>query len=255
MIKQESNLETVRNIVLKNINKDNYAVFLYGSHANGKHKENSDIDVGILGEKPVDAKSWNTIVDEIENANFPDKVDVVDFYKKDEEFKKFALSNVKIWNNPYHLASLISEANDFVFEPIELYHRRYNAYKKALLSFKKLMDIDLKLFENNTIVDGLKNGQAQKFEICGELTWKTIKRFMQHKHDKIQINSPKSAFEQFHKSGYINKMLLDDLNQLWKDRNTLTHEYMEHYFEEVCDRFPKHLHNMIKVSEIIELTK
>jgi predicted nucleotidyltransferase len=42
-------IDIVKQIALKHILKDNFAVFLFGSRAVGKAKPLSDIDIGILG--------------------------------------------------------------------------------------------------------------------------------------------------------------------------------------------------------------
>ena len=46
-------IDIVKQIVLKHIPKDNFAVFLFGSRADGNAKPLSDIDIGILGPEPL----------------------------------------------------------------------------------------------------------------------------------------------------------------------------------------------------------
>jgi len=46
-------IDIVKQIVLKHIPKDNFAVFLFGSRAVGNAKPLSDIDIGILGLEPL----------------------------------------------------------------------------------------------------------------------------------------------------------------------------------------------------------
>jgi len=49
-------LSIAREIVLKHIDVQNYNVFLFGSRAVGNVSKFSDIDIGVMGTKPLDPR-------------------------------------------------------------------------------------------------------------------------------------------------------------------------------------------------------
>ena len=56
-----------KNIVLNHIDTDQYAVFLFGSRAANLSYRSSDLDIGVLGKKPLDRKVINSIKQEVED--------------------------------------------------------------------------------------------------------------------------------------------------------------------------------------------
>lgn len=94
-------LDIIKNIVLSHINPVEHFVFLFGSRVKGNKKRSADIDVGILGEKPI-GKIYYKIVDEIEESIVPYKVDIIDFALVDEKFKKKAMEKIEVWNQAVH---------------------------------------------------------------------------------------------------------------------------------------------------------
>lgn len=92
-------LGMLKDIVLKHVDTNEYAVFLYGSAVNGLLKAH-DFDIGVMGNKAFPDRVRYKITDEIEESIIPMKVDFVDFIYTDEEFRKIALSEIEIWNNP-----------------------------------------------------------------------------------------------------------------------------------------------------------
>ncbi len=93
-------LTIVRQIVLKHVPQDEFAVFLFGSRAAGNAKALSDIDVGILGMKPLPSVITADLEFDLDESIVPFKIDLIDFYHVDEAFKAEALSSVQIWNCP-----------------------------------------------------------------------------------------------------------------------------------------------------------
>ena len=91
-------LDLVKKIVLENIPKEKFNVFLFGSRTKKYHRSGADIDIGVKGTEPVNPKIIYTIKDIIEESIIPFKVDIIDFYKVSEDFKKEALKDIKIWN-------------------------------------------------------------------------------------------------------------------------------------------------------------
>ena len=96
----EKYLSIVREIVQKHIDPRETTVFLFGSRAAGKASPHSDIDVGLYEKSPLSALVLSDIAEELEESIVPYKVDVVDFSKVDDNFKKIALKDIEIWNQP-----------------------------------------------------------------------------------------------------------------------------------------------------------
>lgn len=71
-------------------------IFLFGSRAAGDNSKNADIDIGIISEN-LDSKLIIKIKEIIEDSFVPFKVDIVDFSKVDETFKRKALRRIVEW--------------------------------------------------------------------------------------------------------------------------------------------------------------
>lgn len=95
----EKYISMIKEIIFSVIDKNEYKVFMFGSRATQKFKNYSDVDVGILGKKPL-GKVYYKIINLIEESVIPYKVDIVDFALVDEQFKKIALQEIEIWNDP-----------------------------------------------------------------------------------------------------------------------------------------------------------
>ena len=71
-----------------------YRVFLFGSRAAGSAAERSDIDIGIEGPAPVPHPALAAIHDELEEAPTLFTIDVVDFRRVPENFRKVAQQRI-----------------------------------------------------------------------------------------------------------------------------------------------------------------
>ena len=96
-------IRQTKKIVLSNIDTENYAVFLYGSRVTRQYSNSSDLDIGVLGKKPLEKKVILSIQKEIENSKIPFSIDIVDFYYADNKFKDTALKEIDLWNAPKHI--------------------------------------------------------------------------------------------------------------------------------------------------------
>jgi predicted nucleotidyltransferase len=95
-------IEFARDIILKNIDKDEYTVFLFGSRVGESCPYDSDIDIGIIGGQPL-GKLYYKIIDELENSIIPYKVEIVDFKTVSLEFKNMVLKGrIILWNRGKH---------------------------------------------------------------------------------------------------------------------------------------------------------
>lgn len=95
-MKRDLGEEKVKEIIFSHL-PDGYQVFLFGSRTKKKAFRYSDFDIGILGEKPVPLKILATIEGELEESDLPVVVDLVDFQRVSEKFKKGALKEAERW--------------------------------------------------------------------------------------------------------------------------------------------------------------
>ncbi|MBU0647377.1 nucleotidyltransferase domain-containing protein [Patescibacteria group bacterium] len=86
----------ILDIISKYLNLLEYKVFFFGSRVNNIGNERSDIDIGILGSKPIDFSTMAKIRDDIENIKILYIIDIVDFKKTSKAFQKVALENIEV---------------------------------------------------------------------------------------------------------------------------------------------------------------
>ena len=97
-------INIVKVIVLKHINTKKYFVFLFGSFADNSFRRDSDLDIGIYGEKCLSDFVIAKIKWEIEESIVPFKPDIIDFSSmNDTIFKKKAMERTVFWNKPKDL--------------------------------------------------------------------------------------------------------------------------------------------------------
>jgi len=92
-------LAQIKEIIFSVIDTREYKVFLFGSRATKKFNRYSDVDIGVLGNKPI-GNAYYKIINKIEESDIPYRVDIVDFILVDEKFKEIALQEIEIWNDP-----------------------------------------------------------------------------------------------------------------------------------------------------------
>jgi len=73
-----------------------YRVFLFGSRAAGSATERSDIDIGIEGPAPVPRSALAAIQEELEEAPTLYTIDVVDFRRVPENFRRLAQDRLRL---------------------------------------------------------------------------------------------------------------------------------------------------------------
>jgi len=74
--------------------------FFFGSRVTGRGDERSDVDVGILGSKPVPARVWLDLQDAVDDLPFLYKVDLVDFQRVSPAFREVALQATEAIGEP-----------------------------------------------------------------------------------------------------------------------------------------------------------
>jgi hypothetical protein len=95
-------LNLAREIVLKNIDRSKYAVFLYGSMVSDPLNA-YDMDIGFLGQEKLPVETRISIEEELRESIVPFRFDLVDFKDTEEQFRNIAFKEVKVWNKPDHI--------------------------------------------------------------------------------------------------------------------------------------------------------
>lgn len=101
----------------------------------------------------------------------------------------------------------------------------------ALDDFSSSLAIDLASLEA-TVADAVRNGQAQKFEFCIELCWKTLKRYIEHYHG-FDLASPKSTIKKALELGLLGYGEYESLLRAVELRNSLSHIYGKEAFNRI----------------------
>ena len=73
-----------------------YKVMLFGSRARGNADRTSDFDVGIIGERPLDLKTFYKIADALEALPTLYQIDWVDLNRTSEKLRQQALKEGKV---------------------------------------------------------------------------------------------------------------------------------------------------------------
>lgn len=88
----------IKSLLEEKLWKKEFSYFLFGSRVMWDYRKNSDYDIWILGKKKLDFRKYIQLKRFLDdNINFP--IDLVDFNRVDDDFKKIALKKIKIWNN------------------------------------------------------------------------------------------------------------------------------------------------------------
>jgi predicted nucleotidyltransferase len=91
-------LDRIAEIVRQEM-KGNYRLFLFGSRAGDGHDSKADIDIGIIADKPVEARTMVTIKESLEQIPTLLKIDFVDFSSVSQDFRKIAMKKTKDINS------------------------------------------------------------------------------------------------------------------------------------------------------------
>ncbi|MCK5177653.1 MAG: HI0074 family nucleotidyltransferase substrate-binding subunit [Candidatus Aenigmarchaeota archaeon] len=135
-------------------------------------------------------------------------------------------------------------------EQTERFKYKHLNYSNALEGFNDLLKVDLSEY-TGVVLDGLKNGQIQKFEYCTELTWKIIKSFLQNLH-MLELPTPKLAIKAFYTNNFVDEKAYELLINMLEDRNKLSHIYNEEDFNKIHIKLGDYLNGMISVDGIIK---
>ena len=87
----------IKDTIYKYVSPSEYQVFLFGSRATGNNAKWSDFDVGIMGREALPYSKLERIEGELEESNIPFMVDIVDFARVSDKFKRIALGKIIPW--------------------------------------------------------------------------------------------------------------------------------------------------------------
>ena len=85
-------------IVGKHLDLKEYKVFFFGSRVKGVNFPRADIDIGILGKRPIPIEIKFKIEEELEEVPTLYKIDLVDFSQTGLSFQKEALKKMEFIN-------------------------------------------------------------------------------------------------------------------------------------------------------------
>ena len=94
---EEKLKKEILEIVGKYLDLKEYKIFFFGSRVRGDNFPRADIDIGILGKKPIPIEIKFQIVEELEKIPTLYKFDLVDFSDPlvSENFKSEVLKNIE----------------------------------------------------------------------------------------------------------------------------------------------------------------
>jgi len=95
----QSDLDTVRRIILSGIGKRKARVFLFGLRATDKTRDTSDIDVAVLPLERFPQGLLSEIRFSLHESNVPYEVDLVDLSHADQEFRRHVIEEGMLWKD------------------------------------------------------------------------------------------------------------------------------------------------------------
>jgi len=127
---------------------------------------------------------------------------------------------------------------------------RIKQYEDAVSNFGESLSIDLKGLSEK-IVDSIKSGRAQKFEVCVELLWKTLKSYL-WEINGIDSKSPKQVVKDAYNQEMFSVQDYEFIIGMLDDRNKLSHIYDKEQFEQIYLRIMTAFPILIKVLEFLK---
>ncbi|WP_457636088.1 HI0074 family nucleotidyltransferase substrate-binding subunit [Persephonella sp.] len=120
---------------------------------------------------------------------------------------------------------------------------RLSELEKCLKKFEEVLSLEKD--------DVVRDSAIKRFELCFELSWKTLKDFLTE--EGILCRSPKSCLKEAFSMGLIQDE--DEWLSILEDRNLSVHTYDEALAEELYNRLPDHLKAMKNLAKAIKSFK
>ena len=86
--------ETVQHILAKHV--PGCEVRAFGSRVKWTAKDYSDLDLAVVGNEPLSLRQRGQLVDAFEESNLPIRVDILDWHRIPEEFKKIIAEEYEV---------------------------------------------------------------------------------------------------------------------------------------------------------------
>lgn len=102
-------------------------------------------------------------------------------------------------------------------------------FKKAVKALEKVLNLEKTEF--------MRDSAIQRFELCFDLAWKTIKNYA--KENGIECYSPKECFKSAFRLKIINNE--EKWLEIIEARNLTTHLYSEEQAEKIYSKLPDYL--------------
>lgn len=93
MLDQQT-LNFLKKTVRTHLPDKSYKAFVFGSRATNTNRKFSDIDLGIMGPKPLPSNVYVSLDQDFQESDLPYRVDLVDFSNVTEKFKEASLSSI-----------------------------------------------------------------------------------------------------------------------------------------------------------------
>lgn len=122
-------------------------------------------------------------------------------------------------------------------------------FQNAVENFNTSLELDTEGF-SEVLLDTVKSGIVQKFEVCSELLWKTLKIYL-YEINGIDCKSPKSVIKEFYNQEYINSDSYQGLITILNDRNSLSYIYNREQFEVIYSRVVSSITLFFEVINIV----
>ncbi|MBI2623634.1 MAG: nucleotidyltransferase domain-containing protein [Candidatus Liptonbacteria bacterium] len=83
----------IARLLKQRFNGTDFRCFFFGSRVEGKNRERSDIDVGIMGSRKLTLEELDEVREEMRRINTLLKIDVIDFRQTYQDFRDVALQH------------------------------------------------------------------------------------------------------------------------------------------------------------------
>lgn len=120
--------------------------------------------------------------------------------------------------------------------------------------FRSLEESYSKFQENKEVYfyKELRDSVIKRFEYTIDYLWKTVKLFLEKKHQVLTAESPKKIFEQAQKAGIISEDELIIFRNMVQDRNNTSHMYQEELSEGLVKNMQNYIAELNKVLAVLD---
>ena len=86
-------------LIFRFLSPDNITIILFGSQTERNKSRYSDIDIGLICNERIKDETFLTLIEKLKyEVDTLRRIDLVEFSRVGDEFKKEALKNAEIWH-------------------------------------------------------------------------------------------------------------------------------------------------------------